>query len=260
MLRILTATLIGLATLWPQQAAACIWSYGTDIEGHGKWALSHKPAFNRVLEARRMKIDRETWEKRRTELKDKAAQGTYRDRNDYAVALIHLGELDAAIEILKNVELEMPGEYVTAANLGAAYELRGDLQQASTWISTGVKRNEFGHSGTEWLHVKILEAHTKLAEDPNWLKTHSVLGIDFGNGVLPVQPEIDIQGIYSPTSESVIRAMEFQLVERIPFVPPPDPTVGDLLYDLGSLLAIEQTVEHADPHLRTGVGIRYPSC
>lgn len=40
-------------------------------------------------------------------------------------------------------------------------------------------------------------------------------------------------------------ALEYQLHERIPLVPPPDPIVADLLFDLGNLSALAGLEERA---------------
>jgi hypothetical protein len=76
----------------------------------------------------------------------------FRARSDYAAVLIHRGGA------LKAVEDEHPGEYIVAANLGTAYELSGDMAQAHRWIGEGIVRNPGAHEGTEWLHLRILEA------------------------------------------------------------------------------------------------------
>jgi hypothetical protein len=81
-----------------------------------------------------------------------------------------------------------------------------------------------------------------LAKDPNWLETHSVLGVDFGQNAAPALPSAWPQG---QDGQTTISALEYQLHERMGFVPPPDPVVGNLLFDLGNVLATTSTIEHA---------------
>lgn len=101
-----------------------------------------------------------------------------------------------------------------------------------------MERNPDSHQGTEWLHIKILEAKLALAQDPNWLKTHSVLGLNFGKQLRPhFPPELDSQS----ARERVRKALRYQLSERIPLVSPPDAVVGDLLFDLANLAALMQS-------------------
>jgi hypothetical protein len=89
--------------------------------------------------------------------------------------------------------------------------------------------------GTEWLHVKILEAKIASAKDQGWIKTHSVLGLDFGSGDVPVPPTQYPSG---QSAESVVRALQYQLHERLAFVSPPDPLVGGMLGDLAALAGL----------------------
>jgi tetratricopeptide (TPR) repeat protein len=108
-------------------------------------------------------------------------------RNDYAVALILSEDHTKTIDVLERLEKDEPGLYMTAANLGTAYELAGDAATALKWSREGIRRDPNSHYGTEWLHVRILEAKLALAEDPQWLDSHTVLGADFGPGLLPVR-------------------------------------------------------------------------
>ena len=71
---------------------------------------------------------------------------------------------------------------------GSSVQHIGDNEQALHWISEGIRLNKDSHWGTEWLHVKILEAKIAAAKDPEWIKTHSVLELDFGKGEVPVMP------------------------------------------------------------------------
>jgi hypothetical protein len=107
-----------------------------------------------------------------------------------------------------------------------------------------VKRNPGAHEGTEWLHVRILEAKLALASDPAWLTTHSVLGLDFGSAATPAFPTQWPQGRYVP---STLAALRYQLRERIAFVAPPDPIIADLVADYARLVALDAVIEQALP-------------
>jgi tetratricopeptide (TPR) repeat protein len=164
----------------------------------------------------------------------------FQRRSNEAVSLIYKGDHESAIEILEQLEQAQPGEYQIAANLGTAYELAGNLDSALIWIQEGIRRNPNSHHGTEWLHVNILNAKIALATDPEWLKTHSVSGMDFGKAPAPSMPE----AAAGDKGTKLIQALEYQLRERLKFSPPPDPIVGDLLMDLASIHALTSTVEH----------------
>jgi tetratricopeptide (TPR) repeat protein len=217
MRRIRLPLAIALAiSLFPAAALGCLWTYHTDLHGHARVLNDPGPEHDSVLLAHANRNDgRARLEDLRPELKRKAETGDYRDRNDYAAVLISLGELPEAIEILTAIEAERPDDYVSAVNLGTAYELQGDLPKALAWIKLGMERNSDAHYGTEWLHVKILETELNLAEDPAWLQTHSVLGLDFGSEVTPERPEVSLtDATGKPLSlESIEDATDYQLHE-----------------------------------------------
>lgn len=227
-------------------ALSCIWTYGTDLRGT-KISINELDG-PMIVEALRQFDPRSTWQSHKA-FRDKhpESRSDLHQLNDYAVILINLGELEPAIGMLHSIEKSTPGEYVTAANLGTAYELAGDLDKAQFWISEAIKRNPSSHDGTEWLHIRILEAKRALARDPNWLKTHSVLGIDFGDRPIPKQPTPLPPGNLGAKLkvENVRHALWYQLDERYAFVKAPDPLVGSLLFDWGNIFFRTETLESA---------------
>ena len=169
------------------------------------------------------------------------------NRNNSAVALLHLGKVIEAIKILERIEKEKPGLYYTATNLGTAYELNGENIKALKWIKEGITRNADAHNGSEWLHVKILEAKLALENDPNWLANNSVTGINripseqlLSGG--PVTTGNLGQGI---DLKQVEAALIYQLHERLEFIKPPEGVVANLLFDLSRLLAVTRGIDHA---------------
>ncbi|MBA3351502.1 MAG: tetratricopeptide repeat protein [Blastocatellia bacterium] len=168
------------------------------------------------------------------------------NRNNSAVALLHLGRITEAIRILQKIEQEKPGFYYTATNLGTAYELNGENAKALKWIQEGVARNKEAHNGSEWLHVRILEAKLALENDPNWLASNSVIGLHrIPNEQLLSGPvttgnlgeQIDLK--------RVEEALIYQLHERLEFIKPPEGVVANLLFDLSRTLALTRGPEHA---------------
>jgi tetratricopeptide (TPR) repeat protein len=182
----------------------------------------------------------EDWSDRAAHLRSELDRGgDFRVKNDLAVALAHAGDAAQAVTLLEEIEREKPGLYVTAANLGTAYELVGDNVRALEWIRQGIKRNEDSHQGSEWLHVRILEAKLALEKDPHWLAEHSILG--FSTDAFP--KSMDIRGNRGEKLKpaGIKDALIYQLHERVQFVKPPDAVVGSLLYDLGRLIAQESS-------------------
>lgn len=225
---------------------ACIWTYGTDLEGRQAKVMGDPP-FLKELNPEQIKAE---WKKKLASLEAQIKPDSdYKLRSDYAAALIHVGENKKAISILLEVEASNPAEYITAANLGTAYELNGENEKALEWIKKGIERNKQSHYGTEWVHVKILEAKLELAKDPDWLKTHTVLGLNFGTEARPLMPGIPTTGFDGTeyNAETAAHAVQYQLHERLAFVSPPDAIVADLLFDLANTLALTKTVERAKP-------------
>ncbi|HYC88696.1 MAG TPA: tetratricopeptide repeat protein [Thermoanaerobaculia bacterium] len=228
-------------------ALACIWSYGTTLRGR---KVQVEGARGVDLETHVLNRDSSTdWKERRAEYAARVAKTADPEvRNDYAVTLLHTGETAEAIRILRALEKERPGRYETAVNLGTALELAGQNAEALRWIREGIRRNSNAHDGTEWLHVRILEAKLALARDPKWLATHSIVGLDFGQDVVPKKLHFwpdDNRG-REATPSVVRRAFYYQIDERVDFVKPPDPVFAGLLFDWGNLEMLTGTLETAE--------------
>lgn len=163
-----------------------------------------------------------------------AGTASFEDTTDYAVALVVLGRAREAVDVLLVLEKKRPGVYTTATNLGTAYELMGELEAAERWISTGIERNANSHEGTEWLHFAILRAKLNLRADPNWLRQHSVLN--------------EAKGAH--TAAETMRAIEYQLHERLHFVQSADAVVCDLFYQAALLATGEAQREARAQFLR----------
>ena len=162
---------------------------------------------------------------------------SFEQENDKAVALVKVGRLEEAVSLLLALEKKSTGHYSVAANLGTAYELQGKDELALEWIRKGIERNLDSHQGSEWLHVRILETKIKLKEQPDWLKNHSVAGLDFGQDALPSRPSPESLPLGNDGKPlSFLRAhagLGYQLSERLRFGKPQDPVVADLLMDYG---------------------------
>lgn len=181
----------------------------------------------------------------------------FEGRNDYAVALVLLGRDPEAISLLEAMEKERPGEYATAGNLGTAYELAGKNELALHWIREGMRRNADSHEGTEWVHVKILEAKIEQEKQPDYFKTHSVLNLD-PNRIQDASSVVTFEN--KPFSSQDVRtAIHYQLAERLQFVKKTDPSVASLLFDYAALEAATTTVENLRLILDLAVKFGYPT-
>jgi hypothetical protein len=154
---------------------------------------------------------------------------TLENVNDYAVGLILSDRQEEGIQLLRDLERSKPGSAVVASNLGTALELSGKDAEALEWIRESVRRDPKEHHGSEWVHVKILEAKLELAKDPAWLLRSPVLGWRVGD-----PPLRDEQGRPRRDGE-VESAISYQLFERMVFVQSPDAVMGDLYVTAGDL-------------------------
>lgn len=178
----------------------------------------------------------------------------FTDRSDYAVALMFLGRIAEAVNLLNQLEREQPGQYFIAANLGTAYELSGNNQEALRWINEGIRRNPDSHEGTEWLHVKILEAKIAQEKDPAYFEKHSVLELQ--PGTIGEQVAVG-QKNFQPIA--LASAIEHQLGERLQFVKPPDAAVASLLFDYAAIEAATHSMESATHILKMATDYGYPA-
>ncbi len=139
------------------------------------------------------------------------------------------GKVDESLTILKELSKNYPNEYALAANLGTAYELSGELDSALYYINKGMRLNPNAHSGSEWVHIKILETKKQLLNDSSYLKTRTVLELT------PKQE-----------SDSTVRKqLEIQIRERFPFTPNHDEIMASLMIDLGDCYVKTLSIEHA---------------
>lgn len=240
-----------IAILSSQAVHACLWEYATSALGKAV-VVNGMHSFSLFVSYR----DGAWEEKLKSNSEQCDLKANFKACNDQAVALIHLGRAKEAIPLLETLEKERPGTYQTAVNLGTALELAGQDENALKWISEGIRRNPESHQGTEWLHLRILEAKLALAKNPDWLRSHSPLdGEVHGPTGNAASPEWRAQGVAGTAGrelplKEVRRAIEYQLTERLQFVKPPEPIVGELMLELASLVALDDSVERALPVLK----------
>ncbi len=219
----------------PNLAVACIWIDGTTLDGNPK-SQNDSLQVSYLLGALNNAPERQLEELRSRRLL--SGEKSSADEREAVEAMLS-GNPEAAIGILSNVEQANPGQYSTAANLGTAYELAGDSENALKWISEGIARNKDSHGGTEWLHQLILETKLRLARDPDYLRSHRVISLpekfDLGT-------QVNIGGVDRSVLE-ISQALNYQLRERLLFVKPPEPVVADLLFTYAEIMAHTAVVE-----------------
>jgi tetratricopeptide (TPR) repeat protein len=162
--------------------------------------------------------------------------GRLEDYSDLGSMLVYAGQYLKAKQIFRDIERKSPGLYQTAANLGTTYELLGQNDSSLYWIKRAIEINPNSHGGSEWIHVKILEAKIKANGDEKVLWGYNILALDFGNSEIPENKNsIDVQELRTHLYD--------QLNERVSFIKPKDAIVAQLLFDLGNVCAITMDVK-----------------
>ena len=157
------------------------------------------------------------------------------DYSDKGVLLILLKRYDEAIRLYQSIERLAPDRYSTASNMGTAYELLGQDENALRWIKRAVEIDSASHRYSEWIHVNILAAKINGAGSIN---ARFLLNTDFGTTPIPetTLPPQKLQRLFD--------ALYYQLNERVSFVRPKDPIVAQMYFDLGNIAFL--SADYAD--------------
>jgi tetratricopeptide (TPR) repeat protein len=75
---------------------------------------------------------------------------------DLGALYIRLGETTKALDVLRAAQKEHPEHFHLAANLGTAYQIHGDLEQAAAALSQAVRLAPGKHLRAEELHLKLV--------------------------------------------------------------------------------------------------------
>lgn len=237
------------------QASACIWVEGTSMDGHeahfeGRESSSEflSKSISQSPEERLVQL---TFDR---QLREKNVPEGFFDGELDGVEMIARGQYSESVARFQKLEAEYPGRYSTASNLGTAYELEGDLENALKWISEGIRRNPESHEGTEWLHREILLAKIRIKREPDSLRR---------NHILPLPADLSKKSTVSISGESysidqIRTALTYQLSERMLFVKTPDPVVADLLFTFGWLECQTRIVESGIGLLKMARDYGYP--
>lgn len=146
--------------------------------------------------------------------------------SDKGYLLIVLGKYDEALRLYLNIEKIKPNRYSTASNLGTLYELMGENQKAYNWIKKSIAINPKSHEGSEWLHLKILEAKIKNLKD---VSGQFLINTNFG---ISREPKTKLS---KNEIEKLAQWIYFQVNERMSFIEPKDKIISILLFELANL-------------------------
>ena len=100
------------------------------------------------------------------------------DLADLGALYIRLGEPGKAIELLRPAQRKEPDHFRIASNLGTAWQLNGNLDQAAESLRVALKLCPPKYRGAEELQLKLIRSRQR-QKDPQAID--NLLDIDFGN-------------------------------------------------------------------------------
>jgi len=169
-------------------------------------------------------------EARLKNLQKKLTTGNYSYQNisDYGAYLLMSGKFGDGLILFRELIKKHPDIYAICANTAVAFELNGNIDSALYWQNQARALNPYAHGGSEWIHLKILEARKQLQSDPDWCLTNNVTGITelikqhYREGLHEIKGGGEYFGHFID-----------QLNERLPFTYAEDKVMGKLLFELG---------------------------
>jgi tetratricopeptide (TPR) repeat protein len=167
---------------------------------------------------------------------------------EMAVLDIVSGDYKAAkSKLLANVDTDA-NRYNVLANLGVVYEVMGNDDSAKYYVAKALKLNPSSHEGSEWIHLKLLQAKG-MGDD--WIYKNDIASYEIirnGTNVMNAKTPAGTFKLYK-----FIQQLSFQLHERMLFVKPKDKIVANLLFTLGKLYYEDRQIKKAQEAFRLAV-------
>jgi hypothetical protein len=131
---------------------------------------------------------RETYREAAAKLTQTAAQRplTADEAADLGALRVRLGALDAALDVLRAAHRDHPDHFRAAANLGTAYQLKGDLDQATLALRDAVRLAPAKWKKAEELHLRLVTLRRGEARGAQGLD--DLFGVRFGDATRPKVP------------------------------------------------------------------------
>jgi hypothetical protein len=163
------------------------------------------------------------WDQLETLKKSRAL--TARELSDLGALLVRLGRSAQAVEVLRGAARKHPDDFALQANLGTAWQLVGDLEQAANHLEEAVRLAPLPQKPFEQLHLKLVKLRLK--------EPRGATGLDdlwSVNYVGPSgQPEANV---LVPEEQKKLPADALSLLQQLALWLPAD---GRLLWQLAEL-------------------------
>lgn len=266
MKRILPAALMVLF-LKATSAPACLWYEGTTLEGHLRSVAGHQslpeaglPIQGRILyfpvedphaakPVRGSFVPHLRWVLGASPAaligvhlpKQRSGPSDWPSGLDDAIRPVFEGKpADAEARLRKLLESH-PENYFICADLAVVLELQARPAEALVWVNKAIQMRPDAHSGTEWIHAAFLKARIAIAENPDWLDTHTVSGIPV-SGDIPKDLTLR-SGDRVLDLEKIHESILAHAIPRMLFVKGTDELTGAMLAELARVEAQLISVE-----------------
>ncbi|HKM56397.1 MAG TPA: hypothetical protein VJY33_23530, partial [Isosphaeraceae bacterium] len=161
--------LLGLA---PGARAGLYYSGETFAELPSQWRgflLDHRALRGIAVQAKGMAPSplRVEYQEAATKLEKKARDGklTADELADLGALYVRLGETTRAIELLRGAQREHPNHFRIVSNLGTAWQLQADLEQAALCLQQAVQLAPGKLQKAEELQLKLVRLRQRQAKD-----------------------------------------------------------------------------------------------
>src|SRR5687767_11260554 len=106
----------------------------------------------------------------------------------------------------------------------------GENQKAYIWIKKSIEINPQSHRGSEWLHLRILEAKIKNLKD---VSGQFLINTNFGTSSEPKTK------LSKKEVDELTQSVYYQVNERMSFIEPKDKIISILLFEIGNLAELK---------------------
>jgi hypothetical protein len=172
-LAVASVALVGLMALGVPARAGLYYSGETVAELPSQWRgflldqrtlrqIAVKPAGSAPATPARLRYE-EAAEKLARLAKERAL--TADEAADLGALYVRLGDAGRAVEVLRPAQHEHPEHFRLAANLGTAWQLEGDLEQAAALLRTAVKLAPGKYQKAEELQLKLVRLRARQGRD-----------------------------------------------------------------------------------------------
>jgi tetratricopeptide (TPR) repeat protein len=136
--------------------------------------IALKPAAGAKANPTRSRYEEEA---ARLEKKGRAAL-TADEAADLGALYVRLGDPGRAVEVLRDAERAHPNHFRLAANLGTAWQMQGDLEQAATYLEQAVRLAPGKREKAEEYQLKLVRLRRH--EAPGQLALDDLFGVRYG--------------------------------------------------------------------------------